>query len=716
MRGWWPVRVIRSLLGRNRFESELDAEINSYVDLLSEEKSAAGLAEQAAQRAARMEVGVEQVKEHIRERRTGAVMEQWLQDLRYGLRMVARNPMFAAVVIVTLAIGIGATTAVFSIVDAVLLNPLPFPNADRVVTLWQRDRNVASDRGDVAPGNFLDWRSRTTAFEVMATSEAAGVELISDGEPQNLRVWRVSEGFFNVLGVPASLGRTFLSDEHRPGSGHAVVLSHGFWQRQFGMDRGALGRSLTLSGVPYTVVGIMPESFDYPPGRDLWLPRSFTDADAAVRGRTFLQVIALVRPSASADAARAKLESVSEQLAREYPATNRDSGVAVVSLRDRLVGEVRPYLILLVGGVGLVLLITCVNVANLLIARGAARTSELAVRTAIGAQRQRLFSQLFLESVVLALLGGALGIVVARWALNSLIALAPGDVPRLGDAGLSAAVLGFTLLLSCVTAVLFGMLPARQLAKVGANSMALREGPRGAGRVAANRTRRALVVCEVALALTLVTGASLLLRSFVNLLRVDAGFSAENVVAMPVFVWARYPNEAQRREFFVDTIARLQSVSGVVAAGAASTIPFSEIVDNTDARLAIEGRPTAVDERPTVGITVATAGYFEALKMQVRQGRVFGPLDGDRNTPVAVINESMARRFWPNERPLGQRLRISSGPSVAWEVVGVVADVRDRGLDLAPRPALFIPHQQYPVGSMTYVVERPLTQPGSSAR
>ncbi len=700
----WLASLFRNLLRRGRVERELDEELLSYVDLVTDEKAATGLSEQAARRAAGVESGgIEGVKEEVRGQRAGAVVEHAFQDVRNGLRMIARNPAFAGVVILTLGIGIGATTAVFSVVDAVLLNPLPFPNADRVVTLWQHDRNTATERDVVAPANFLDWRDRGTAFEAVATIEPSGLEFLSDGEPQNLRTWRVSQGFFEILGVQALWGRTFTIEEYQPGAGSAVVLSHGFWQQQFGGDFGVVGSTVTLSGRPYVVVGIMPPQFDFPPGRDLWSPRSFTEQDRQVRGRTYLNVIALLKPGITVDAAGAELRSVSEQLSRDYPATNKDVGVSIVPLRDRLVGHVRPYLILLTGAVALVLLITCVNVANLLLARGAARTTELAVRAALGARRERLFSQLFVENLVLALLGGALGVVAARWGLQALITLAPGDVPRLQEAGINATVLAFAMALSCATALLFGVLPARQFSRIGAKT-ALREGPRGVGRTAADRTRRFLVISEVAIALTLLTGASLLLRSFVNLLRVDPGFSTQNVVALPVFVWSRYPTEPQRAAFFQETLRRIEGVPGVIAAGAATTIPFSEALDNTDARLTIEGRPTPPDARPTVGLTVATSGYFSAMRIAVVQGRGFGPADTDRGTPVTVINETMARRFWPGESPLGKQIRITSGPSVAWEIIGVVRDTRETGLDAVPRPSLFISHQQYPVGSMTYVV------------
>lgn len=630
-------------------------------------------------------------------------MDRWLQDVRYGLRMAVRDPAFATVLVLTLAVGTGATTAVFSVVHAVLLNPLPYPNTNRIVTVWQSQRTAPAERDAVAPGNFLDWRDRATTFDVLATYEAAGLEFLTDEEPLNLRIWRVSEGFFDVFGVSPLRGRTFVDDEHLPGRGDVVILTHGFWQRQFGGNTGIVGTSMTLNGRPHVVVGIMPEEFDFPPGRDLWAPRAFTEKDRQVRGRTFLNVVGLLKPGATTQAAYNELTGIADRLGREHPTTNSNVGVAVVDLRERIVGDVRPYLILLTGAVTLVLLLTCVNAANLLIARGASRLPELAVRTALGASRDRLFSQLIVETVVLALVGGVFGILGARWALQGLLALAPADVPRLQEAGLNGRVLLFALSMTCAAAVLFGLLPARKFARVGSEAVALREAPRGGGRAPGDRTRRLLVVTQVAVAVTLLVGTALLLRSFVNLLRVDPGFSTQNVITMPVFVWGRYPTEPRRAAFFRETITRMESVPGVMAAGAVSYVPFSEALDNTDTSLSIEGRTIPTDALPTVMLSVATPGYFRAMGIATVRGRDFTAFDTSASTPVALVNETLVRRLFANEDPLRQQIQISSGPRVTWEIVGVVRDVRDAALDVPPRPAVFIPHEQYPVGSMTFV-------------
>ena len=700
----WLSRTVRNLLRRDRSENDLDEEVRSYVDLLTDEKIAAGLPEHAARRAAHVELGgLEQVKEHVRDQRTGAVVEQFLHDARYGLRMAVRSPGFTAVVIFTLAIGIGATTTVFSVVDAVLLNPLPFPRSDRIVTVWQHNANAATERLAGSPANFLDWRERSTTFEAMAVIEPSGLEFVAQGEPQNLRIWRVSPGFFEILGVPALHGRTFTADEYQPGGPGAVVLGYGFWQQQFGGNPALVGQTLPMSGRSYVVVGVMPPQFDFPPGRDLWAPRLFTERDRQNRAGNYLTTIALLKPGVTVDAANAELRGVAEQLSHEYPATNRNVGISIVPLRDRLVGHVRPYLILLTGAVAFVLLITCVNVANLLLARGVARTQELAVRAALGARRARLFAQLLVENLILALLGGGLGVVAAHWGLKTFVALAPGDVPRLEEAGINAVVLAFAITLSGATAVLFGVLPARHFSKAKAET-ALREGPRGAGHSVANRTRRMLVIGEVALAFTLLTGATLLMRSFMNLVRVDPGFSPQSVVALPVFIWSRYPTEAQRATFFQETVRRIEAVPGVIEAGAASRIPFSEVLGDTRTRLTIEGRATAADARPTIGVNVVTPSYFQAIGTLIARGRTFTATDLRDTTPVAMINEAMERRFWPGEDAIGKRIRVNDGPDVLREIIGIVRDTRDTGLDATPAATVFLPHQQHPVGEMTYVV------------
>ena len=699
----WRVRL-RMLIDRDRVDRDLDDELRHHVALETEARTAQGIpAAEARRQALATFGGLESARNGVHEVRFGAALEQIVQDLKYALRSLSRSRGFALVGVVTVALGIGASTAVFSVVDAVLLNPLPFSRAERIVTVWQFDATAAVERG-VSPGNFLEWRDRSNAFDRIAAVEPSGVDLVSEGEPQNLRIWRVSEGFFDILGVPAQHGRTFTADEHQPGADGAVVLSQGFWQQRFGGDPSVVGRTLTLSERPYVVVGVMPQQFDYPPGRDLWMSRAFTEDDRQNRGGLFLNVIARLTPGVSVDAARAEMRGVAEQLAREYPTTNQRFGASIIPLRDRVVGDARPYLLLLSGAVAFVLLITCVNVANLLLARGTARTQEFAVRAALGAGRWRLCAQLFVESLVLAVLGGVLGVVAARWGLLALVSLAPGDIPRLQEAGVDPTALAFAATLSCLTAFLVGILPARLFSRVNGDA-ALVRASRGGRAIVNDRTRRLLVIGEVALALVLLTGASLLARSFVNLLRVDPGFSQEGVVALPVFVWRAYPEAPRRAMFFEETLRRVSAAPGVTSAAAASIIPFGEIVTDPRTRLTIDGRPTEDDARPTIGLNVVTPDYFRTMGIAVVEGRVFSPLDLADTTPVAIINETTARRFWPNDRPLAARIKLTDGPDVVREIIGIVRDTRDTALDDTPVPMVFLPHQQHPTGTMTYVVK-----------
>lgn len=700
----WLASLFRNIMRRDAVENDLDEELRSYVALLADEKASRGVPEQAAHRAATIEVGgLDPIREAVHDQRAGIGVERLIRDARYGMRMAIRNPSVAAVVILTLGVGIGATTTVFSAVDAVLLRPLPFPQADRLVMVSHYDRNTGTAGNTISPGNLLEWRDRSGSFASMASIEPFSLEILSDGEPENVRIWRVSEGFFDTLGVPAAHGRTFTSEEYQPGAGSVIVLGHRFWQQRFGGDRSVVGRTLAVSSRPYVVVGVMPPEFEFPPGRDLWVPRALTAADRQNRDGAYLTAIGRLKPGVSVEAAGAELRGIADRLSQEFPTTNGRIGASLVSLSDRLVGHVRPYLILLIGAVAFVLLITCVNVANVLLARGAARTPELALRTAVGAPRRQLFSQLLVENLVLALAGGALGVITAHWGLRGLIALAPADVPRLADAGINATVLAFAVGLSCLTALLFGVLPASQLSKVEANA-ALREGPRGTGRAVSERTRRALVIGEVALALALLTGTTLLLRSFVNLLRVDPGFSSAHVVALPVFLFSQYPTDDERAAFFEETLQRIEALPHVTAAGAASRIPFHEVLGDTRTMVTIEGRPTSEDARPTIAYTVATPGYLRTMGIAVLRGRAFSHTDSRGTTPVVVINETMARRFWPDEDPVGGRIRISDGPVVDWEIIGIVRDTRDSALEAAAEPTVMLPYPQYPVGQMTYVV------------
>jgi putative ABC transport system permease protein len=633
-----------------------------------------------------------------------------LQDLRYGFRLLRKRPGFTFVTVLTLALGIGANTAIFSVVNATLLKPLPYGQPERVMTIWQNDLKGGVEREDVSPANFLDYRERNQVFEEMAAIEPYSHSLTGEGEPESFKSWAVTEGFFRTLGANALHGRTFVPEEHQRGNARAVVIGHGLWQRRFGGDPSLVGRQFILNGQPHTVVGVMPPEFQYPEGREMWVPRYALAGDAQMRGTTYLRAVGRLKSGVTPEQARADMTRVAEALGREYPQTNGAMGVTVVPLPEQLTGHIRPALMALLAAVGLVLLIACANVANLLLARGLEREREFAVRTALGAGRARLVRQLVTESFVLALAGGAAGVLLSRWIIDLILAFTPEGLLGARQVVVDARVLAFAAAAAVATSFVFGLLPSLQSSKPNLTG-ALKEGGRtGAGSLSRHRLRGALVVAEVAMSLVLLVGAGLLIRSFVRLLRVDPGFAAGRIAALEVHVWGKYRTPEERRAFFDDTLSRVSALPGVEAAGAASSLPFIQM--DSAAPFTIEGRPApAPGEEPSAYSITATTDYFRAMNIPLREGRTFQTSDREETTTVAVVNETMARRHWPGESPVGRRFTVDwEGQPVTLEIVGVVGDVRHRGLDAEPRPEFFIPHAQDSSGSMIYVV-RTTTDP-----
>jgi putative ABC transport system permease protein len=634
-------------------------------------------------------------------------MGKLIQDVRYGARALVKSPGFTLVAILALALGIGANTAIFSVVNGVLLRPLPYPGAESIVSVFQHDTKVGIERAPVSLANFIDYRGRAQSFAGMAALRPYGFDSTGEGDPENFHSWLVTEDFFDVMGAAALHGRVPAREEFRAGAETVVVISHGLWRRRFGADPGVVGRKLTLDGKPYTVVGVMPPGFHLLEKRDMIAPFVFDEAQARRRGANFLSVVGRLKPGVTAGQAGAELKGIAEQLAREYPQTNREMSAAVVGLRDQMLGGVRRLLLVLLAAVGLVLLVACANVASLLLARGAERGRELAIRAALGAGRARLARQLLTESAILAAAGGALGVLLAWWGIDVILALSPGDLPRAEGIGLSLPVLAFAGALSVLTAAAFGLVPSLQFSKPDLNE-ALKEGGRaasaGAGR---HRLRRALVVAEVALALVLLVGAGLLLRSFARLLRVDPGFSPENTLALQVHVYDQYPKPEQQAAFFEAALARVAALPGVRAAGGSSAPPFiGEGGIELESDFTIEGRPAPQEgQEPSAQHTVVTSDYFRAAGVALRRGRAFEKSDDAGSVPVVVVNESFARRYFPGEDAVGRRIvvRRLTRP-VAREIVGVVGDVRHTGLDGEPKPELFLHTLQVPLGSMTFVV------------
>jgi putative ABC transport system permease protein len=627
------------------------------------------------------------------------------QDLRYGIRLLARKPLFTSIVVLTLALGIGATTAIFSVVNSVLLRPLPFRDPERIVTVWQNNIKAGVERDKVSPANFLDWRDRNQAFEAMASSEPFGFDLAGDGEPERIKGWLVSGGFFRILGVGALHGRTFVPEEESQASGQPVVISHAFWERRFGSEKNVVGQKLLLSGQPYTVVGVMPPQFRFPDDRDVWAPKVFNEGDKQRRGANNLHVIARLKDGAAVNDAQHEMSSIAASLAQEYPQTNREMGATVVSLPEHVIGRVRPALLVLLIAVGLVLLIVCSNVANILLARGVQRQKEFAIRAAIGASRKRLVRQMFTESFLLSLLGGVFGVLLANWGVSLVQSYSPGYLPRAQEISIDGRVLAVALGVTLLTAILFGLLPSIQFSRPRLQEF-LKEGGRAGGGAARRSLRNFLVISEIALALVLLVGTSLLIRSSSRLLQVDPGFATDQVAVLEVHVWGKYPKPDQRAAFFEQTLERIAALPGVEAAGAVSSLPLIETRIDIDGTFSIEGRPApAPEQQPSAYQTIATPDYFRAMGVRLRSGRFFARSDNQTSVPVVLINETMARRYWPEGDAIGKKVAVRvAGPPSTREIVGVVSDMLHTGLDGAPRPELFVPHLQNPFGSMTYVV------------
>jgi putative ABC transport system permease protein len=624
-------------------------------------------------------------------------VDTFLQDLRYAGRTLLRSPGFTAIALLTLALGIGANSAVFSVVRAVLLRPLPYPAPERLVRVYTIGRE--GDLSVFSPANFRDARTANRSLEHMSFATRAGLNLTGRGDAIQLDAARVGQDFFQTLGVRPLLGRWLLPEENEPGRDRVVVLSHALWQQRFGGDAAIVGRTVRLDGEPYEVVGVMPEGFSYPEGREAWVPMEY---DASFlgeqnRGSYFLPAFGRLKPGVSAEAAATELAAIGRRLEQEHPETNTGWKMTVVPLREAMVGEVRPALLVLLGAVGLVLLIACANVANLLLARATAREGEMAVRAALGASRARMVRQLLTESLLLGTVGGGLGLLLALWGAHWLLELRPRGIPRLDGVGVDATVVAFTAGVAVITGLLFGVIPALQSTRAGLSG-ALKEGGRGAlGRRGSARVRDALVVAEMALALVLLAGAGLLVRSFVTLRSVDPGFRGESVLTFGIQLPdAAYDTEQKRVEFHDRLVERLEALPGARSAAVVSVIPLGNRASWQSFEVA--GRePAEHGNEPVLQVLAATPDYHRTLSIPLLAGRGLVPEDRSGAPRVAVLNESAVRRFFPDANPIGARITFDdlAADSVTWwEVVGVVGDVRQMSLEEGENPAVYLPEAQ----------------------
>ncbi len=641
-------------------------------------------------------------------------METLLQDLRFAGRTLLKRPAFTLIAILTLALGIGANTAIFSVVDSVLLAPLPFHDPDRLAMIWASNPDFARqvglpDKLPVSPATFYDWKT-AKSFEKMAIVSADRLSLTGDGDPEQIAAAKVSGELFQALGTPALLGRILLPEDDDKGKRTTILLSHEFWQRRFGGDRHVIGRVLHVDGMPLTVVGVMPAGFAFPRGGemphgfgfaaqpDVWVPQAFTPERRHNRGNRGYLAIGLLKPGVSIPQAQAEMTAISQRVEKAYPDSDAGWHNRVAPMRRELVGDIRPALLILLAAVGVVLLIACVNVASLLLAQAAARQKEIAVRTALGAGRGRMVRQLLTESALLALSGGAAGLLLALWGVRAFTLWIPDDVPVSRHLTLDPRVLLFTLGVTLLTGLLAGLAPAFQMTRPDL-AESLRDGTRGGSATArGNRTRGVLVIVETALAVVLVVGAGLLIRSFARVAHIDPGFRPEGVLTLQVPISTmKYADGAKRWAFLNQALERLRALPGVTATGTVSNLPLSgeEEID----WLVVEGRPRPAkpSEIPLADLRQASPGYLEAMGIRLLRGRTFNGNDRQGAARVAVVNETLARTYWPGADPIGKRIRFGdfNDKKPDWlTVVGVVDDVRNSSLEGTPRPQAYLAASQ----------------------
>jgi len=695
---------LRSLFRSGRVEQELDEELRYHLQRLQDDYVAAGMAASDARAAALRDMGaIEQRKEECRDARGLALVDSVRKDVTFALRALRKSPGFSAVAILSLALGIGANTTIFTFVNAVLLRPLPYPGSDRLVVLREQPLGAA-DTVSVHPQNFVEWHARARSFEALALVQTPPLNLMgSNGAEQIARV-QTTPDLFRVFGVAPALGRVFTEDETRPGNDDVVILGHGFWQRWFGGDPGVVGRRLALQEGSLTIVGVAPPGLRIGVMEpEAYTPLPIDPANPGAIGSRAFQCYGRLKPGTSVDTARAEMTVIASALARQYP-LDKDMGVFVSGLHEYLVREGRPALRLLMAVVATVLVIACVNLAGLLMARGMGRRGELALRASLGASRARLIGQLVTESLVLAMFGGAAGLVLAYWATQGLVMLTAGalTVGITEPIRLDVTCLVFTLVVSTVTALVFGLVPAWQASRVEPQAALQERGRGGTADRVHHQMRGVLVVTEVALAVVLLVGAGLLLRTFSSLVRVDPGFKPAETITMGLFLGMRPP---EARVALVDQILdRVEAVPGVKAASTIQFLPLAGMTCGTGFWLEGQKQGDPSGSLPT-DCSLISRGYFAAMGIPVQEGRPFDRRDRGSSPRVLVVNQSFARRYFPDGRALGRRILVQGSNQALAEIVGIVGDVRHSGLTLEPAPTVFLLHAQTP-GYITSLVVR----------
>jgi predicted permease len=705
-----PIRsLFRNFFTRQESDRELDDEVRSYVDLLAEEKMRTGMRQEEAQRAARIELGgVEQVKEQVREVRAGAWLDSLLQDLRYGARMLRKNPGFTAIAVLTLALGIGANTAIFSVVDAVLLRPLPYNQPDRLVILSESSSpNDLATRSAVAPGNYLDWRDQNRVFAQVVAADYPGFSLTGGDRAEHVLGASISAGALGMLGLGPQLGREISFEDDRPDAGGVVMLSDSLWRSHFNARRDIIGKSIHLDAKPYTVIGILPAGLQFPEEDvDLWVPlqHEIIPKNMHWRSSHYLDVFARLKPGVPLPQARDEMNRITMSLKKAYPDSNSGAGAIVLPLQGDLVGDIRPALLTLLVAVGFVLLIACANVANLLLVRAIRREKELSVRVALGAGSSRLVRQLLTESILLSFAGGLAGLLIAAWVRRALLAMRPTGLPLYNPVRTDFRVLLFTLAISMLTGILFGIVPALRAARAEVN-LALQNTSRSvtSGR-GSRRLQGALVVGEIAVSLVLLIGAGLLLQSFLRLRNHDLGFRTDHMLTTRISIPSgKYSEDAQVVTFCDELLAKVRSLPGVESAGMVSFLPLTG--RNFDNSFDIVGRPPfPPSNREYPLVRFVDPQYFSVLGIPLLQGRALNDFDRLGRPRAIVISESMALRYWPGGKPVGEHLVVYMGTDqTPWEIVGIVHDVRTN-ISAEPQPMIYFPYAQMPYRFMVLAV------------
>lgn len=690
---------LRSLLGillkRQRFEERMDQEMLFHLESFTEDLVRSGVPRREAERRARIEFGgVEIAQESCREARNIHVFDQMRQDAAYAYRIFRKQPAFTLIAVLTLALGIGATTAIFSLLDAVLLRALPFRDPERLVMLWEGAAQTNNQRYPLAPANYVDWKAQNQSFEDVAALEYTSYNLTGSGEPERIQAQKVTANFFALLGVTPVLGRSFLPEEDRYDGHKVALLSYGYWQRKFGGDAAVIGKEILLDEQQYMIVGVMPAGFQFlSKEMNLWTPKAFTREELLTRTESYLTVIARLKPGVTLTQALADSTAIVQRINREHPLSNYEWTASVIPLREELTGDVRLVLVVLMVAVGFVLLIACANIANLMLARGVTRNKEIAIRSALGASRGRIVRQLLAENVLLSLIGGSAGLVLAWFSFSFLKQMVPVAIALQANLQIDLKALGFTALLSVFAGVIFGLAPALQGAKVDLNETLKQSNYRAGSQATQRRLRNMLVVSEIALALMLLVGAGLLIKTFLKLRALDLGMRPENVLTLRTEPSPKkYSELPKRAAFYRQTLERVRTVPGVAAAGYATAAPLVQKWGS--------GSFTAEGREPVPGQNAlsrqASPGYMETIGMKLLQGRFFAERDDSQASPVAIINETMARQYWPDENALNRRFKIggvtSNKPWVT--VVGIVADVKELGLDVPAKATMFFPYQQ----------------------